>query len=152
MDEAGGTAQPVRLVAANVVAWRLHGPDQEPRPGTKSFSGGSKVYVLAVHWGSGGERVTVLGRGRHSRRWIVIDMSTRHLYNFRPTLVHTPRVLELLRERPHRGFGEESAASTAATLEQCARRYRAEAGGAAPHPDGCRCHRCLTGEALADGE
>lgn len=104
----------------------------------------------AVHWGSGGERVTVLGRGRHSRRWFVVDMSTRHLYNFRPALV-PPRVLELLRERPHRGFDEESAASSTATLEQCARRYRAEAGGAAPHPDGCRCHRCLTGEASPTG-
>ncbi|WP_329619894.1 hypothetical protein OG357_04605 [Streptomyces sp. NBC_01255] len=140
--------EPVWLVAANVVAWRRRGVGgQELCPGTKYFRGGAKVYVVHVYWGPGGDRLSVLGRERHTSRWIVIDTATRHLHGFRPKLVHTPRVLERLREmRYERGPGADYLADTSATLERYARQYRAETAPGSPHPDPCLCHACLTGE------
>ncbi|MEU7386672.1 hypothetical protein [Streptomyces tanashiensis] len=140
--------EPVWLVAANVVAWRRCGVGgQELRPGTKCFKGGAKVYVVNAYWGPGGDRVTVVGRERHTSRWIVIDTATRHLHGFRPKLVHTPRVLERLRAAGHeRGLGADYAADVSVTLERYARQYRAETAPYSPHPDRCLCHACLTGE------
>ncbi|MEU0836617.1 hypothetical protein [Streptomyces sp. NPDC005969] len=149
MNESDDPQQePVWLVAANVVAWRRCGVGgQELRPGTKCFKGGAKVYVAHVYWGPGGDRVTVVGRERHTSRWIVIDTATRHRHGFRPKLVHTPRVLERLRALGHeRGLGADYAADVSATLERYARQYRAETAPYSPHPDGCLCHACLTGE------
>lgn len=140
--------EPVWLVAANVVAWRRCGVGgQELRPGTKCFEGGAKVYVAGAYWGPGGDRVTVVGRERHTGRWIVIDMATRHLHGFRPKLVHTPRVLERLSEAGREGgLGADHAADVSTTLERYARQYRAEIAPHSPHPDRCLCHACLTGE------
>lgn len=141
--------EPVWLVAANVVAWRRCGAGgQELRPGTKCFKGGAKVYVADAYWGPGGDRVTVAGRARHTGRWVVIDTATRHLHSFRPKLVHTPRVLEVLgRARRARGFGPaDRAADVSSTLERYARQYRAATAPYDPHPDRCLCHGCLTGE------
>ncbi|MER6198473.1 hypothetical protein ABT234_14040 [Streptomyces sp. NPDC001586] len=148
MSESGDRPEPVWLVAANVVAWRRCGTGgQELRPGTKSFKGGAKVYVAHVYWGPGGERVTVIGRERHTSRWIAIDTATRHLHSFRPKLVHTPRALEQLSEAGHlHGFGEDYAGTASATLETYARQYRAKIAPSSPHPDRCLCHACLTGE------
>lgn len=148
-DSDASEHEPFWVVAANVVAWRRCGVGgQELRPGTKSFKGGSKVYVADAYWGPGGDRITVVGRERHTGRWIVIDTATRHLYGFRPKLVHTPRVLERLGEaRRARGFiGAEYAAEVSVTLERYARQYRARTSPQAPHPDRCLCHACLTGE------
>ncbi|APU42578.1 hypothetical protein UK14_17110 [Streptomyces sp. NRRL F-4428] len=145
-----GTPEPVWTVAANVVAWRRCGVGgQELRPGTKFFKGGAKVYVAKVYWGPGGDRVTVAGRERHTGRWIVIDTATRHLYGFRPKLVHTPRVLERLREERYaRGFtSADYAVDASAALERYALQYRAATSAGSPHPDRCLCHACLTGEA-----
>ncbi|MFF9340443.1 MULTISPECIES: hypothetical protein [unclassified Streptomyces] len=150
MSEADVLRQePVLLVAANVVAWRRCGVGgQELRPGTKFFKGGAKVYVADVYWGPGGERLTVVGRERHTSRWIVIDTATRHLYGFRPKLVHTPRLLERLRETGRGGgLNADYAADVSATLERYARQYRAQVAPRSPHPDRCLCHACLTGEA-----
>ncbi|MFE5299638.1 hypothetical protein [Streptomyces sp. NPDC056632] len=140
--------EPAWLVAANVVAWRRRGVGgQQLFPGTKSFKGGAKVYVAAVHWGPGGDRLTVIGRERHTGRWIVIDTATRHLYGFHPRLVHTPRVLARLNDVRNPGrFGPEEALDTSETLERYAQRYRAEVSPHSPHPDHCLCHACLTGE------
>ncbi|MEX0173472.1 hypothetical protein [Streptomyces sp. LMG1-1-1.1] len=152
MDESDvPRREPVWLVAANVVAWRRCGVGgRELRPGTKNFKGGAKVYVVHVYWGPGGERLTVLGRERHTSRWIAIDTATRHLHGFRPKLVHTPRVLERLHEAGRElgpGPGEDHAVEVAATLERYARRDRARISPYSPHPDRCLCHACLTGEA-----
>ncbi|MFG2339402.1 hypothetical protein [Streptomyces yangpuensis] len=141
--------EPVRLLAANVVARRRCGAGgQELRPGTKCFRGGAKAYVADAYRGPGGDRVTVVGRARHTGRWVVIDTATRHLHSFRPKPVHTPRVLELLgRARRARGFGPaDRAAEVSATLERYARHYRAATAPRSPHPDCCLCHGCLTGE------
>ncbi|MGW6704910.1 hypothetical protein ACWGDE_08460 [Streptomyces sp. NPDC054956] len=149
-EESDGSQEPVWLVAANVVAWRRCGAGgQELRPGTKSFKGGAKVYVSHVYWGPGGDRLTVIGRERHTSRWITIDTATRHLHSFRPKAVYAPRVLERLSESPFapHGLGAERAETFSAALEEYARRYRAEVARSSPHPDHCLCHACLTGEA-----
>ncbi|MFJ8662222.1 hypothetical protein [Streptomyces sp. NPDC093795] len=138
--------EPRWAIAANVVAWRRCGEGgRELRSGTKFFKGGAKVYVGGVYLGSGGERVTAVGRERHTGRWIVIDTATRHLHTFRPKLVHTPRALERLRETSY-GGDPDYAAELSATLEQYARQYRAATAPNSPHPDRCLCHACLTGE------
>lgn len=140
--------EPVWVVAANVVAWRRCGVGgQEMRPGTKCFKGGAKVYVADAYWGPGGDRVTVVGRERHTGRWIVIDMATRDLHSFRPKLVHTPRVLARLHEVGRgRGLGQDYAADVSSTLERYARQFRAGTAPYGLHADRCLCHACLTGE------
>ncbi|MFJ9827204.1 hypothetical protein ACIRSU_23005 [Streptomyces sp. NPDC101160] len=146
-------AEAVWLVAANVVTWRRCGPGgQELRNGTKAFRGGAKVYVLKVHWGPFGDRLIVLGRERHTSRWIAVNLATRHLHNFRAKRVHSPRVLERLAESHYQRLDSADAAGEVAeTLERYARRYRAEVAPRSPHPDHCLCHVCLTGEAhMAD--
>ncbi|MGW5419220.1 hypothetical protein [Streptomyces sp. NPDC003943] len=152
-SEAGAEAEPVWLVTANVVGWRRCGQGgQELRNGTKAFRGGAKVYVLRVYWGPGGDRLTVLGRERHTSRWIAVNVATRHLYNFRAKQVHSPRVLGRLAATYHQQLDTaEAAGEVAETLERYARRYRAEVAPRSPHPDHCLCHVCLTGEAhMAD--
>ena len=56
-------------VVANVVDERLWGPAGEVQPGTKHFTDGTKVYVHSVFWGSGGDDLRVIGRGRHDKRY-----------------------------------------------------------------------------------
>ncbi|MER5727191.1 hypothetical protein ABT084_02345 [Streptomyces sp. NPDC002138] len=140
--------EPVWLVAANVVWWRRYGTGgQQLRQGTKSFRGGSKVYVHGAYWGPGGDQVSVIGRARHTGRWIVIDMATRNLHSFRPRFVHAPRVLERFHAARRRSLWDQEGATTvAAVLENYAREYRAESWRGAEHPERCLCHACLTGE------
>ncbi|MFI8825592.1 hypothetical protein [Streptomyces sp. NPDC053431] len=148
MKETDNGPEPVWMVAANVVAWRRRGAGgQQLFPGTRSFKGGAKVYVARVHWGPGGDRLTVIGRERHTGRWIVIDTATRHLHGFRPKLVHTPRVLARLNDVGNRReLGPDEALTISETLERYAQQYRAELSPHSPHPDRCLCHACLTGE------
>lgn len=84
MTESGEVREPLWLIAANVVRFRRYGEGgQELRPGTKSFRGGSKVYVIGGYGGMAYEGVTVIGRGRHTGACITIDMATRNLHSFR---------------------------------------------------------------------
>ncbi|MFD7026869.1 hypothetical protein ACFWAR_02395 [Streptomyces sp. NPDC059917] len=148
-EETSGAPEPVWLISANVVWWRRYGAGgRQLRRGTKSFRGGAKVYVSAGHWGPGGDKVTVIGRERHTGRWIVIDMASRNLHSFRPRFVHAPRVLERFHasRRLHPAWDQERATTIAAALENIAREYRAEGWRGSEHPQRCLCHACLTGE------
>ena len=83
--------EPGWLIAANVVRWRRYGEGgQELRPGTKSYRGGSKVHVIGSYAGTGHETLTTIGRGRHTGRYITIDMATRNLHTFRAAPVYSP--------------------------------------------------------------
>ncbi|MFJ7196392.1 MULTISPECIES: hypothetical protein [unclassified Streptomyces] len=137
-----GPPEPVWLVAANVVLWRRYGElGRELRPGTKAYRGGAKVYVVDTYPGTGHQQLTTVGHGRHSGRWITVDTGTRHLHTFRARLVYAPAVLKRCAGR---GFGtREEAGELAALLERVAREER-NAHHGAPHPDGCRCHACLS--------
>ncbi|MEE1735850.1 hypothetical protein [Streptomyces sp. BE147] len=161
---ADGESAPeaVWLVAANVVRWRRYGDlGQELRPGTKAYRGGTKVYVIGTHPGTGHQQLTTVGRGRHTRRFITIDTGTRHLHTFRAQLVYSPAVLARAGSTGTPTGTQEGAKELAALLERIAREER-HAHHAAPHPVPCRCHECLTAaeaqetgrvaEAGADGD
>lgn len=135
---------PLWMVAANVVTWRRYGDGgQELRPGTTSYRGGAKVYVVGTYPGMGHEQVTTVGRGRNTGRWITIDTGSRHLHTFRATLVHTPAVLRRGGAIAARPQSREETEELAALLERLAAGYR-ESHHSAPHPTPCLCHSCLT--------
>jgi hypothetical protein len=93
---------PVWCVAANVLMERGYGPGgAEKRRGTKHFAPGAKVFVYYFFWGTGGERVTVIGRHRKSHRFIRLTMPAKHLANWRAELVYSPYIAKQVRE-----FGE----------------------------------------------
>ncbi|WP_418959618.1 hypothetical protein [Streptomyces tritici] len=143
-DRQEETWEPVWLVVANVVRWRRWGDfGQELRPGTKAFTGGTKVHVISTYPGFGDQQVWVVGQARHSRRWVDIKMSTRHLHGFRAKLVHSPAVL---RRYDWLQVEREKAEELAVKLDRVAREQRLTYH-AGPHPDPCLCHACLTGEA-----
>ncbi|MEV5263119.1 hypothetical protein AB0L02_34380 [Streptomyces anulatus] len=141
------TAEPLWLVAANVVRWRRYGDGgQELRPGTKSYRGGSKVHVVTTYGGMGHEELTTIGRGRHTGAYITIDMATRNLHTFRPVAVYSPAVLRRAAAVGVDGAWatREDAEELAALLARLAPRYREEHWRGAPHPVPCRCHDCLS--------
>ncbi|MEU1123791.1 hypothetical protein ABZ371_09470 [Streptomyces sp. NPDC005899] len=134
------------LIAANVVRWRRYGEGgQELRPGTKSYRGGSKVYVIETHAGVGHEQLTTIGRGRHTGTYVTIDMATRNLHTFRAVPVHSPTVLRLYEEADVGGCrrSRQDAEELASRLGRLAVEYRTT-HWAVPHPVPCRCHECLT--------
>ena len=93
------TTSPVWCVAANVVFERPCGSGGAvKKQGTKHFTPGSKVHVFHFFWGMGGERVTVVGRHRKSKRYITLVMSSKHLANWRAELVYSPHVIRQVRE------------------------------------------------------
>ncbi|MGW0790091.1 hypothetical protein ACWD04_18010 [Streptomyces sp. NPDC002911] len=139
-------AEQVWLVAANVVRWRRYGEGgQELRPGTKSYRGGSKVYVIETYAGTAHEQLTTIGRGRHTGTYITIDMSTRDLHTFRAVPVHSPTVLRLCEEAGVGGCwtSRQDAEEVAALLGRLSLEYRTTHWAMA-HPSPCRCHECLT--------
>ena len=90
-------SKPLRFVRANVVENRLYGEEHEPRRGTKHFKGNAKVFVIDGYWGTC-DSVTVVGHHRASGRYVKLDMSVRHLNNFRMEVVYSPTVLGLASE------------------------------------------------------
>ncbi|MFD5874952.1 hypothetical protein [Streptomyces sp. NPDC060322] len=134
------------LIAANVVRWRRYGDGgQELRPGTKSYRGGSKVYVIESYAGSGHEQLTTVGRGRRTGTYVTNGMTTRNLHTFRAVPVHSPTVLRLCEEADVGGCWttREDAEELAVRLDRPAVEYRTTPWDRA-HPVPCRCHECLT--------
>ncbi|MFD0425181.1 hypothetical protein [Streptomyces parvus] len=130
------------LVAANVVRWRRYGDGgQELRPGTKTYRGGAKVYVVDTYPGMGHEQVTTIGRAR-TGRWITVDTGSRHLHTFRATSAYAPAVLRRAEAVGVRPRSREEAEELAGLLERLAAGYR-ETHHGAPHPTPCLCHACL---------
>ncbi|MEU0393611.1 hypothetical protein ABZ208_12675 [Streptomyces sp. NPDC006208] len=83
--------EPVRLVAANVVRWRRHGEDgRDLRPGTTSFQGGAKVYVIGDYGPGDDQDVAVIGHGRHTGASFTGVVPVRQPHSFRPRLVRSP--------------------------------------------------------------
>ncbi|MEU6862075.1 hypothetical protein ABZ924_02165 [Streptomyces sp. NPDC046876] len=136
--------EPLWMVVANVVQWRRYGEGgQGQRPGTKSFKGGSRVYVQESV--DGAENCMVIGRPRHTRRYVAAFVSTRHLHTFRPKLVRSPAVL---RTAEWSGFPDGAAAARAAAVyERKARELRTWRWADWHHPEPCLCHECLTSAA-----
>ncbi|MFF7007639.1 hypothetical protein ACFY9Y_09445 [Streptomyces fimicarius] len=138
--------EPLWLVAANVVRWRRYGDGgQELRPGTRTYRGGAKVYVVDTYPGMAHEQVTTIGRAR-TGRWITVDTGSRHLHTFRAKSVFAPAVLRRAEALGVRPRSREEAEELAGLLERLAAGSRDTHHGA-PHPAGCLCHTCLVSPA-----
>jgi hypothetical protein len=97
---APGTNAPIWCVAANVrdsIPFS-HGA-VETRRGTRKFHAGAKVYLASAFWGTGAERVTVVGHYR-GKGYITASIKTRYLTNWRAELVYSPTVFARLKEIP----------------------------------------------------
>lgn len=95
--------EPRWTLAANVRLECFHGEGGDVRPGTKHFSGATKVFYKSAYWGMGGEQVTVIGLHRRSRSLITVAMPARHLHRWRAVVVDRPAVLQRLAD----GWSEE---------------------------------------------
>lgn len=95
------------------------------RRGLKHFSRGAKVWVIPPQWGDGGERISVVGRHRASKRYIAIVVESRFLTNFRVRGVYSPTVYRLLTESPWAGLWTDL--SAAESFCQAANRPRLRA-------------------------
>ncbi|MGL6075034.1 MAG: TIGR02996 domain-containing protein [Fimbriiglobus sp.] len=90
---------PIWCVVANVLLERNSGPGgAEIRRGTKHFAPGSKVYVFYFYWGSGGDRVTVVGRHRKTKKYMTLITNSEYLANWRAELVYAPEVIRRITE------------------------------------------------------
>lgn len=63
---------------------------QEMRPGTKHFSGGTKVYCLPAQWGDGYDQIVVIGRHRRSKQFKTMITSSDWVTNWRAKVVYNP--------------------------------------------------------------
>ena len=120
--ELNAPLEPAWCVVANVVRERVYGPGGiERRSGTKHFAPGTKLYVCNFFWGVGGERITVIGRHRKSRRFIHVSMAAKHLTNWRAALVYSPFIAAQIRKFAYEDPSSEAAKSQA---ENIAANYR----------------------------
>ena len=95
---------PIWVLIANVIPerpWKDPNTAQlEWRPGTKHFSGGTKVYcerpIGFWQWDSEFGVLQTFGRARKSNRWINVVTRVSSLENFRVKLEYNPHVLRLL--------------------------------------------------------
>lgn len=128
-----GTGGPVWCVAANAAFDRPYGPaGAERRRGTKHFAPGAKVYVFHFYWGMGGERVTVVGRHRRSKRYITLVMPAAHLANWRAELVYSPHVVRQVLEHGDFAALPPGGAESRAKAERIADSYRQNGGRTQP--------------------
>lgn len=88
---------PSWCAVANVVEDRPYGPGGvEIRHGSRHFAPDAKVYLVMGYWGMGGENVTVVGRHRGSRRFVMLDIRSDYLRNWRTELAYSPFVTRAL--------------------------------------------------------
>jgi hypothetical protein len=153
-DQTGGASaphqpQPVQprwCVVGNVVAQRLHGEQGELRPGSKLFTGGTRVYYESAFWGVAGESVTVRGIGRRPRRWITTTVQSTVVENWRAVFVYTPRVLRELQDEDIHG-DEGEARTRAAMMNRISTASRRRLVARTPQ----ECHRAAAGARVLAG-
>ncbi len=90
-------------LVGNIVAQRPYGNGgTEMRPGTKHFSGGTKVYCLPAQWGDGYDQVVVVGKHRGSRHFVTMIISSDWVSNWRAQVIYKPAVLKHLTKAEER--------------------------------------------------
>ena len=92
-------------LVGNIVREHPFGEDKEIRQGTKQFAPGAKVYCAKSMWGDGYENIGVIGAPRHGHRLIEIIMESKKIENFRIQKVFKPAVLEIMKQRHYRWWG-----------------------------------------------
>ncbi|MCA9013477.1 MAG: hypothetical protein KDB01_27190 [Planctomycetaceae bacterium] len=92
-------------LVGNIVEQREYGEGgKELRPGTKHFSGGTKVYCLPAQWSDGYDQIIVIGLHRGSRKLVRMIISSDWVTNWRAQVVYKPAVLkELARAEEEHG-------------------------------------------------
>ena len=84
-------------LVGNIVEQRKYGEGgNEMRPGTKHFSGGTKVYCLPAQWGDGYAQIVVVGKHRGSRNLVTMIVSSDWITNWRAQVVYKPAVVKQL--------------------------------------------------------
>ena len=102
-SEESGKPTPVWCVVANVRMSIPYGKGYvETRRGTRKFHGGAKVYLAGAYWGTGAERVIVIGHYR-GMGYITCSLDVETLTNWRAELVYSPTVLARLKTTVHAG-------------------------------------------------
>jgi len=85
-------------LVGNIVEVRPYGEGgHELRPGTKHFSGGTKVYCLPAQWGDGYDQIIVIGRHRGSKHFKTMIVSADWVTNWRAKVVYNPEVLRRIK-------------------------------------------------------
>lgn len=84
-------------LVGNIVAGHAAGPGgTEWVEGTRHFKPGAKVYCLPPQWGDGYENIKVVGRHRHTNRYVTMVIRSVWVTNWRAKVVHSPTVLHRL--------------------------------------------------------
>jgi|SRR5579872_6961537 len=99
-DNSAAQAQPAEsqwCLVGNIVEQRSYGEGHQMRPGTKHFSGGTKVYCLPGQWGDGFEQIIVIGRHRGSKQFKTMVISSDWVTNWRAKVVYNPEVLRRIK-------------------------------------------------------
>jgi hypothetical protein len=101
MDESDASAEAPEsqwCLVGNIVDERPYGEGgTETRPGTKHFSGGTKVYCLPAQWGDGYDQIIVIGRHRGSKQFKTMIVSSDWVTNLRAKVVYNPEVLRRIK-------------------------------------------------------
>jgi hypothetical protein len=69
----------------------------DARKGTRHFRPGARVYVIDAHWGTC-DAVTVIGHHRARGQYAKLDVSVKHLENFRLDRAYSPMVISLIKQ------------------------------------------------------
>ena len=108
-DSDDSVADPPWAMIANVVSQR---PCKDPstgvldwRAGTKHFSPGTKVICgRVIEWFDADTKISVLGRARKSKRWILLFIRLSSLDNFRVKQIHNANLLNRLLETKNKHY------------------------------------------------
>lgn len=95
----------------NIVAQRRYGPGgAELRPGTKHFSGGTKVWCFPPQWDWSYDNIVAIGRHRGSHRFMTAVVRTPSICDWRVQVVYQPNVLRHLNHGRYRNWRSEEQA------------------------------------------
>lgn len=83
-------------LAAEVIDSHVIGNRKVTVPGTLNFAPHTKVWIIDGYWGTGGERLTVLGFPKYCSHLIAVSMARDLLRNYRLERVEDPVVLRAL--------------------------------------------------------
>ncbi|MCR5621129.1 MAG: hypothetical protein K6G18_04670 [Treponema sp.] len=104
-------------LVGNIIGEHEFGENRDIYYGTKHFSSGTKVYCAPAQWGDGYENIVVIGKPRHSFKYIEIVMSSNMIENFRLQKVYKPAVLKKMADENSWGFWGNTDEDKAAILD-----------------------------------
>lgn len=97
-------------LVGNIVQEHEYGENHEIRYGNKQFRPGAKVYINLVYGGMGHENIVVIGRPRHTRKYIEIVTARKYVENFRLQKVYHPTILKKIEQSNWSWWGNTDAA------------------------------------------